>query len=298
MPIPGSWCVGGTAQPQGWEDTVPTGGTNCPTGPPVPSGMGVPGAGVHLVLCWGVWGLHRAGVSRYSPCLPQAAPSQGNMGGQGPGSHSGSGAGARSVLSRVSHGNGDGLCPGDTSATGPRLSTRGRHLPSTGSAPERGLVPKPTVPVRWFVSRGVEGVPSSPGVIGAPHRCQQGWNSPSQPVPMPPGFPAVPRLTPSFASLSCTSCPQAGPHRGSVPLPPPSLPTAPGCGRGGDRYGDRGCVHLGLSQVSRAGPHPPVMRPWWGCHCTGGFMAVGRTLVTTWAGARAAGGTAAIGCGL
>lgn len=220
MPVPGSWCVGGTAQPQGREDTVPTGRANCPTGPPVPSGRGVPGAGVHLVLCWGGWGPHRAGVSRYSPCPPQAAPSQGDMGGQGPGSHSGSGAGARSVLSRVSHGNGDGLCPGDTSATGPRLSTRGRHLPSTSSAPERGLVPKPTVPVRWFVSRGVEGVPSSPGVIGAPHRCQQGWNSPSQPVPMPPGFPAVPRLTHPLPASAAHRVPKLDPIGGRSPCHP------------------------------------------------------------------------------
>lgn len=113
---------GGRGGRAGTPCTIPMDGIDCPKGPPpVPSGMGRgPGQPVSIRWCitarFGVGTMLPRGVPRYSPCLPQASPSQGDTGDRQerePSSHSGSEgkAGARSALSRVSHGNRAALCP-------------------------------------------------------------------------------------------------------------------------------------------------------------------------------------------
>lgn len=194
-------------------------------------------------------------------------------------------------------------CPGCPMGTGlrfapePQLGTRGwSATPGACSDPQEGSgLQNPPVPTWWFVPRGGwRAVPTGPGVPGAPCGCREGWHSQSQlqhpsTSPWSWALPQSPSSPPSFASTGWPPQPRGGHRRGPDPQSPPSLPTAPGYGQGGDGDRDGGRVHLGLSQVSRAGPHPPAMRPRRRCRCTGRFMAVGRTLVTTRAVARGGG---------
>lgn len=244
----------------------------------------------------GLWGLHCAGcpgthLARRRQLLPEGA-----LGGKGRVPVLAAGREPGQCCPACPMGTGTGSVPGTQVPPGHGSTHAAGHLPQHRRCPPRGAwCQNPQGhPVRWFVPRGWRGVPCSPGVTGAPRRCRHGWHSPSQPQhpslsPCPWASPQAPGSPHPLPASAAHRVPELDPIGGPSPLSPPSLPTAPGCGRRGDGDGDSGCVHLGLSQVSRAGPHPPAMWPRRGCHRTGGFMAVGRTLVTTRAGARGGG---------
>lgn len=185
-------------------------------------------------------------------------------------------------------GTGLGSAPGTQKPpTGPWLGTCGWSVPPrTGSDPRRGLgSTTPQSPCDGFF----------PPVERAPHwpwgARKDGTGSPSCSAPACPLVPRLhcsPQAHPILCQpqLSIMALSWSGLGSG-LPIPA-SLPLALGCGHRGDSVGDRGgdgdrdrdgdrdggCIHLGLglglSHVSRAGPHPPARCPQqWQCHCTG-----------------------------